>query len=321
MEIPKSYHNSFNIFKTTNNEKTLSLFQSYIVFQIYLFSSKQFSIEITISDTTKTKRRLIFSSNNSDLIINQLHCRIPILNVPIGTWINFSIDILSFVSECFRDLTFRSIDYISLSMSGKVRFIYTMRTPLKETENVLWNNMYGNFNFEDNNNNNDMNNNFEIDNENNNNDNNNFNNNFNEFDDYNEVKMDVPNKYKLPPREEYVNINMNCNRAINQIYLDNQIKQINNFNNANNLNINLNDEYIKIPKNIFLNTLSSTISQMNNNNTQNNLNFSYHSNYSRKTKDHNFLNNLPSNRIKRIDNLYRYYNYNNNYNSYNNNNY
>ena len=127
MEIPKSYHNSFNIFKTTSNEKTLSLFQSYIVFQIYLFSSKQFSIEITISDTTKTKRRLIFSSNNSDLIINQLHCRIPILNVPIGTWINFSIDILSFVSECFKGQSFRAIDSICLSADCKIRRICGMR--------------------------------------------------------------------------------------------------------------------------------------------------------------------------------------------------
>ena len=67
MEIPKS-----------SKIKTLSLFQSFIVFQIYLFTSKSFTIEIAISDSTNAKRRLIFSTNNSDLAINQLHCRIPI---------------------------------------------------------------------------------------------------------------------------------------------------------------------------------------------------------------------------------------------------
>lgn len=125
MEIPK---NSYN------KKKSLSLFQGYIVFQLYLFTSKQLTIEIAISDATNAKRRLILSTNNSDLVMNQLHCRIPIFKLPIGRWINFSIDILSFVSK-YKNLTFRSVDYISLSMSGKVRYIFTMRTPLIETNN------------------------------------------------------------------------------------------------------------------------------------------------------------------------------------------
>ena len=62
MEIPK-----------TSKIKTLSLFQSFIVFQLYLFTSKQLTIEIAISDSTNAKRRLIFSTNNSDLVINQLY--------------------------------------------------------------------------------------------------------------------------------------------------------------------------------------------------------------------------------------------------------
>lgn len=55
--------------------------------------------------------------------------------MPIGRWINLSIDILSFVSKCYKNLTFRSVDYISLSMSGKVRYIFAMRTPLIELNN------------------------------------------------------------------------------------------------------------------------------------------------------------------------------------------
>ena len=74
MEIPESKKNA--------KIKTLSLFQGYIVFQLYLFTSKQLSIELAISDTTNAKRRLIFSSNNDNLVINQLHCRIPIFNFP-----------------------------------------------------------------------------------------------------------------------------------------------------------------------------------------------------------------------------------------------
>ena len=127
MEIPKNSSN--------NKNKSLSLFQGFIVFQLYLFTSKQLTIEVAISDTTNAKRRLIFSTNNIDLVINQLHCRIPIFKFPVGRWVNLSIDVLSFVSKCYKNLTFRSVDYISLSMSGKVRYIFTMRTPLIEFNN------------------------------------------------------------------------------------------------------------------------------------------------------------------------------------------
>jgi hypothetical protein len=199
MEIPKSSYNSKN--------KSLSLFQSYLVFQLYLFTSKQLTIEIAISDTENTKRRLIFSSNNNDLTINQLHCRIPILKFPIGRWVNFSIDILSFVSKCYKNLTFRSVDYISLSMSGKVRYIFTMRTPIIEKNNNFELDKEGNIiNFNDEN--------------------------FNDISNGNSENSfvfgakDIPDKYKFPPHEEVINMNMDCNKAFSQIYLENENKQI-----------------------------------------------------------------------------------------------
>ena len=195
MEIPENKKNA--------KIKTLSLFQGYVVFQLYLFTSKQLSIELAISDTTNAKRRLIFSSNNDNLVINQLHCRIPIFNFPIGKWVNLSIDILSFVSECFRNLTFRSVDYISLSMSGKVRYIFTMRTPLidKNMEDELMDDK------------------------------------FEELDDCGRGDIsgnssvaygakDIPDKYKFPPHEEVININMNCNYVLSQFYIQNELKQL-----------------------------------------------------------------------------------------------
>ena len=196
MEIPEN--------KKYAKIKTLSLFQGYVVFQLYLFTSKQLSIELAISDTTNAKRRLIFSSNNDNLVINQLHCRIPIFNFPIGKWVNLSIDILSFVSECFRNLTFRSVDYISLSMSGKVRYIFTMRTPLIDKNNMEEELMEEKFE---------------------------------ELDDCGRGDVsgnssvlygakDIPDKYKFPPQEEVININMNCNYVLTQFYIQNELKQL-----------------------------------------------------------------------------------------------
>ena len=56
-----------------------------------------------------------------------MHCRIPIINIPTGTWINFSIDVLSFVTECFKGQSFRAIDSICLSADCKIRRICGMR--------------------------------------------------------------------------------------------------------------------------------------------------------------------------------------------------
>ena len=215
MEIPKS-----------SKIKTLSLFQSFIVFQLYLFTSKQLTIEISISDSTNAKRRLIFSTNNLDLAINQLHCRIPIFKFPIGKWVNFSIDILSFVSKCYKNLTFRSVDYISLSMSGKVRYIFAMRTPLIEVNNkyeldeegnIIENNDLneGNLNFD-----------YETDNLNNGINGDNFDEKVNN-DNYNFYPgaRDVPEKYKFPRREYAININVDCDKVFSQIYFENENKQ------------------------------------------------------------------------------------------------
>ena len=207
MEIPKNAYN--------NKNKALSIFQGFIVFQIYLFTSKQLTIEVAISDTTNAKRRLIFSTNNSDLVINQLHCRIPIFKFPIGRWVNLSVDVLSFVSKCYKNLTFRSVDYISLSMSGKVRYIFTMRTPLIELNNNFELDEEGNI--IDFNNNNNTNLDLELDDS-----------NCKNFENvsFSPGAKDIPDKYKFPPREVVINMNIDCNKVFSEIYLENENKQI-----------------------------------------------------------------------------------------------
>ena len=296
MEIPgnRSYSYKFN------PNKSLALFQSFIVFQIYLFSNKQFSIEISISDTTKVKRRLIFSSNNSDVIINQLHCRIPIINFPIGKWINFSVDILSFVSECFKDLTFRSVDYISLSMSGKVRYIFTMRTPLIETHTEIEDNenILGDIDNEDNKN--------ELD-------------GIRQYESISNVisnnndlygATDIPDKFKFPPREMAYNINMNCNRVMTQIFIENEIHQIRSMreNQMNQMYDNYNSNYNR----------NNYQSKKNVKNNKSNNNINNNNNYNNKNYINNNINNNNNNRY--VNQPIDYNEYNSNKNSYNSNN-
>jgi hypothetical protein len=40
-------------------------------------------------------------------------------DIPIGYWVNLSIDLLSFINYLFKDLTFKSIDNITISSNCK----------------------------------------------------------------------------------------------------------------------------------------------------------------------------------------------------------
>ena len=44
----------------------------------------------------------------------------------------FFDDVLSFLSECFKAQTFRSIDYISISANCKIRKVFSMRNAISE---------------------------------------------------------------------------------------------------------------------------------------------------------------------------------------------
>ena len=129
MQMPKS------------KDETLGIVQGYLVFQIYLFDIKNFSIEIAICDTDNVKHRLIFSTHLKDFSLNYFTCLIPLGIFPIGIWCNLSIDVLSFVTYCFKDLTFKSIDGIVLTASCKVRRIFTMRNKIKDTQSNNNNNI------------------------------------------------------------------------------------------------------------------------------------------------------------------------------------
>ena len=100
-----------------NNNTSLGIFQEFIVFQLYLFSQKNFSIDTSFSDSQNIKHRLICSSNFKYLNMNYFISDIP--EIPIEYWVNLNIDLLSFINYLFKDLTFKSIDNITISSNCK----------------------------------------------------------------------------------------------------------------------------------------------------------------------------------------------------------
>jgi hypothetical protein len=120
------------------SKSSLNIVQTYIVFQLYLYTTKNFFIEIDFTDTNNIKSRFLFSTNLKILTVNFFTSVIPIIQLPIGNWINLSIDILSFINSNFKNKkTFKKIDFISVSGSLKIRRIFTMRG--KINENLLEN--------------------------------------------------------------------------------------------------------------------------------------------------------------------------------------
>ena len=123
-----------------NEKLSLGLLQGYLIFQIYLNSTKSFTIQISISNSMNSKRRLLFSACSKEFVINNYHCRLPLINFPTNTWVNLSIDIISFVNSCFSSENFRSIDFICLSADCKIRKICAMRKNFTDSLNDYYEN-------------------------------------------------------------------------------------------------------------------------------------------------------------------------------------
>lgn len=118
----------------SNERQSLALVQPYFVFQGFISHSQPFSIELGIIDTSSQKRRLIFSSAAKEFALTPLHARIPNSSFIRNSWVNLSIDLVSFVNYCFPGNTFRSLENILINSFCKIRRVYTMRAPLWETD-------------------------------------------------------------------------------------------------------------------------------------------------------------------------------------------
>jgi hypothetical protein len=78
----------------------------------------------------QNKRRIIFHSGAKEITVKFLHARIPLHIFKRKVWVNLAIDVLGFVTRCFKDFVFQSIDSITITSFCKLRKIFTMRNPL-----------------------------------------------------------------------------------------------------------------------------------------------------------------------------------------------
>ncbi|XP_075893208.1 protein CFAP20DC isoform X2 [Nelusetta ayraudi] len=108
-----------------SSKVSLGLLHSFVVLQVNIPRSKDFSIEIMVTDSEHLKRRLHFSTVHKELSVNLLHAKIPFVSVKRNSWSTLLIDLVSFTGELFKG--FLKLDVITLFASCKVRRIFTMK--------------------------------------------------------------------------------------------------------------------------------------------------------------------------------------------------
>ncbi|KAA6390082.1 MAG: hypothetical protein EZS28_014392 [Streblomastix strix] len=99
----------------------------FLVLQICIPLTAQFSFQIGVSDSHGSKRRLIFSTALKDLCETPLHARIPLLDIKKGSWVNACFDISGFTKSVFRQ-GYNCMDIIEISPSVNLRKIFSLRT-------------------------------------------------------------------------------------------------------------------------------------------------------------------------------------------------
>ncbi|XP_029990857.1 protein CFAP20DC [Sphaeramia orbicularis] len=111
-----------------NGKMSLGLLQRFLVLQVNIPQSKDFSIELVITDTGHLKRRLYLSTVHKELSVTLWHARIPLAGLKRNIWSTLCIDLVSFTGELFKDTGFLRLDGITLFASCKLRRIFTMKT-------------------------------------------------------------------------------------------------------------------------------------------------------------------------------------------------
>lgn len=116
-----------------NGKKSLHLTQRYLILQVYVPLSKDFSIELAMTDTTGSKRRVMMSTSAREISITPLHAKLNISLVKRDTWLNLCLDLASLVSDIFLRQTFKCLDFLVIAGNCKVRKIFTMRNQPPDT--------------------------------------------------------------------------------------------------------------------------------------------------------------------------------------------
>ncbi|KAM9758006.1 protein CFAP20DC [Menidia menidia] len=116
-----------------NGKMSLGLIQRYLVLQVNVPQSYDFSTELLITDSEHLKRRLHLSTVHKELSTTLLHAKIPFVGLKRNAWSTLCIDLVSLACGLFKG--FLTLEGITLFATCKVRRIFTMKGEPVETSN------------------------------------------------------------------------------------------------------------------------------------------------------------------------------------------
>uniref|UniRef100_A0A7S4HAF6 CFA20 domain-containing protein n=1 Tax=Guillardia theta TaxID=55529 RepID=A0A7S4HAF6_GUITH len=120
-----------------NDKESLCILHQFIVLQLFVPAGKGFSVEMTILDQSKTRRRMNLSCNNKEVSATPLHVRLPLDMVRRSMWINLCIDAAGLFHESFGPVTriseYWCLESLSISATCRLRRIFSVKESLIDT--------------------------------------------------------------------------------------------------------------------------------------------------------------------------------------------
>ncbi|XP_009861820.3 protein CFAP20DC [Ciona intestinalis] len=123
-------------------QTSLGLTQRYLISQVWVPPSKDFGVELTMTDCGNNKRRFVMSSSVKDVSMTPLHAKLPLSMIKRETWMNLCLDLESIVSDIFPNQTFKSLEEFTLQGNYKLRRVFTMKQRPHENIDIADNNDY-----------------------------------------------------------------------------------------------------------------------------------------------------------------------------------
>ncbi|CAK8682363.1 unnamed protein product [Clavelina lepadiformis] len=114
-------------FPIKDSKQSLCLIQRYLVTQVFVPISKDFAIELMMTDVGGNKRRVVLSTSVREISATPLHAKLPLSFVKRDSWVNLCFDLVSILSDAFPGQTFNNLDCFSISGNCRFRRVFTLK--------------------------------------------------------------------------------------------------------------------------------------------------------------------------------------------------
>ena len=110
-----------------DTRRGMALQQPLLVLQVLVPEERPFSVELSVTDRQRTRRRLILSSSFTEVKTTPLHCQMPMgAQIRKGTWMNLVIDVAGLVAAGFGE-QMATVDLLEVGGCCKLRRVFTVK--------------------------------------------------------------------------------------------------------------------------------------------------------------------------------------------------